>query len=80
MRAKYVDAKCKLSAKNQILGGIGKKIIQKEVDSQKLVININRSIRNLRSIALNVNSYASTVDYLKTQIEMEQKTKKRGYV
>jgi len=38
MRAKYVDASSKLSAKSQILGGIGKKIMYKKIESQRLVI------------------------------------------
>ena len=80
MRRRYVDANSKLSAKQQILGGIGRNLIEKEIESQKLVIQINHCLNELRKIALNVNSYASSVEYIKTQIEMEEKTKKSGHV
>jgi len=53
--------------------------MQKEIESQKLVIKINSSIQQLKQIAMNVNSYASSVAYLEAQIELEEKMKKSGW-
>ena len=51
-----------------------------EIHSQEYVIKINQGIEMLKTVALNVNSYGSTVEYIQVQIESEEKTKKSGYV
>ena len=43
------------------------------------MIDINVAIEKLKLIALNVNSYGSTIEYIKTQIEVEKKTKKLDF-
>ena len=61
------------------MGGLGKEIIEMEIQSQAYVIRINQAIEDLKKVALNVNSYGSTVQYLESQIETELKNKASGF-
>lgn len=61
------------------MGGLARDLCLAEIQTQKLVVKINLNLNELKKVALNINSYDSTTEYLNIQIKCEEQARKPGW-
>jgi tRNA A37 threonylcarbamoyladenosine biosynthesis protein TsaE len=80
LKKEFLDSKSKVPAFQQILQGLETKYDNKFIDCFEICEKLNRSVNELKRIALNANANQRTEEYINLLIENEKRTQSQGWV
>ena len=80
LKKEFCDSKSKVPAFQQILLGLETKYDDKFIECFEICDKLNKSVNELKKIALNANSNQKTEEYIKLLIENEKRLQGDGWV
>ena len=80
LKKDFFDSKSKVPEFQQILQGLETKYDNKFIECFEICDKLNRSVNELKRIALNANSNQKTEEYINLLIEKEKRTQSTGWV
>lgn len=80
LKKEFFDSKSKVPEFQQILLGLETKYDNKFIDCFEICEKLNRSVNELKRIALNANANQKTEEYIKLLITSEERNRSEGWV
>ena len=80
LKKEFLDSKSKVPEYQQVLTGLERKYDDKFIDCFEICEKLNKSVNELKRVALNANSNQKTEEYITLLISNEEKNPSEGWV
>ena len=80
LKKEFCDSKSKVPEFQQVLQGLEQKYDNKFIDCFEICEKLNKSVNELKRIALNANANQKTEEYINLLIQNEKKTQSDGWI
>ena len=80
LKKEFCDSKSKVPEFQQVLQGLEQKYDNKFIDCFEICEKLNKSVNELKRIALNANANQKTEEYINLLIQNEKKTQSNGWI